>query len=100
MSVERSNPPACEPVGSPFLVRMQQRTGLRAKKPEGDKGLNTFHRGLRMILDILTVLFSASGFVLVFIMLAERRRDVLHGPYLAKTRDERVSGQGPNAEEK
>jgi hypothetical protein len=38
-----------------------------------------------MILDILTVLFFVSGFVLILFMIAEWRRDVLHGPYVAKT---------------
>jgi hypothetical protein len=40
-----------------------------------------------MILDILTVLFFVSGFVLILIMIAERRRDVLHGPYVTKEQD-------------
>jgi peptidoglycan/LPS O-acetylase OafA/YrhL len=31
-----------------------------------------------MILDILTVLFFISGFLLLWSMIAERRRDVLH----------------------
>jgi hypothetical protein len=33
-----------------------------------------------MILDILTILFLVSGWVLILIMILERRRDVLHGP--------------------
>src|SRR5260370_22976121 len=37
-----------------------------------------------MILDILTVLFFGLGFALLFWMIAERRRDVLHGPYVTK----------------
>ena len=36
-----------------------------------------------MILDILTVLFFAAGFVLLFRMIKQRRRD--RGPYQAKT---------------
>jgi hypothetical protein len=39
-----------------------------------------------MILDILTALFFVGGFVLILMMISERRRDVLHGPYLAKER--------------
>lgn len=35
-----------------------------------------------MILDILTVLFSVLGFVLILWMIGERRRDVLYGPYV------------------
>jgi hypothetical protein len=38
-----------------------------------------------MILDILTVLFFVSAFVLVSMMTLERRRDVLHGPYVTKS---------------
>jgi hypothetical protein len=38
-----------------------------------------------MILDILTVLFFVSGFVFILMMIAERRRDVLHGPYVTKS---------------
>jgi hypothetical protein len=37
-----------------------------------------------MILDILTVLFFVLGFVLVLEMIGERRRDVLHGPYVTR----------------
>ena len=37
-----------------------------------------------MILNILTVLFFVLGFVLVLWMIGERRRDVLHGPYVTK----------------
>ncbi len=40
-----------------------------------------------MILDILTVLFFVSGIFLVVIMIAQRRRDVLHGPYVTKEQD-------------
>jgi fumarate reductase subunit D len=39
-----------------------------------------------MILDILTVLFFVLGFALILWMAAERRRDVLHGPYVTKPR--------------
>jgi hypothetical protein len=38
-----------------------------------------------MILDILTVLFLVLGFALLFWMIRERRRDVLH--YVTKSRD-------------
>jgi hypothetical protein len=37
-----------------------------------------------MILYILTASFLVSGFILILIMIAERRRDVLHGPYMTK----------------
>jgi hypothetical protein len=37
-----------------------------------------------MILDILTVLFFVLGFALIWWMVGERRRDVLHGPYVTK----------------
>jgi len=37
-----------------------------------------------MILDILTVLFLVLGFALLFWMIGERRRDVLH--YVTKSR--------------
>jgi DNA-directed RNA polymerase alpha subunit len=40
-----------------------------------------------MILDILTVLFFVSGFLLILIMIAKRRRDVLHGRYVTKEQD-------------
>jgi hypothetical protein len=46
-----------------------------------------------MILDILTVLFFASGFVLLLSMIAKRRRDVLHGPYVTKEQDDLTRGQ-------
>ncbi|WOH55121.1 hypothetical protein [Bradyrhizobium sp. BWC-3-1] len=49
-----------------------------------------------MILDILTVLFLVSGFLLVLRMFVEWRRDVLHGPYVTKERDadfERLAGE-------
>jgi hypothetical protein len=39
-----------------------------------------------MILDILTVLFFVLGFALILWMVGERRRDVLHGPYVTKLR--------------
>ena len=45
-----------------------------------------------MILDILTVLFFASGFVLLLSMIAKRRRDVLHGPYVTKEQDDLTRG--------
>ena len=38
-----------------------------------------------MILDILTVLFFVLGFALILWMVGERRRDVLHGPYVTKS---------------
>jgi hypothetical protein len=44
-----------------------------------------------MILDILTVLFFVLGFVLLLSMIAERRRDVLHGPYVTKDQDTDLS---------
>jgi hypothetical protein len=37
-----------------------------------------------MILDILTALFFVGGFVLILMMISERRRDVLRGPYVTK----------------
>jgi hypothetical protein len=37
-----------------------------------------------MILDMLTVLFFVLGFALILWMIVERRRDVLHGPYVTK----------------
>ena len=40
-----------------------------------------------MILEILTVLFFVSGFLLLWWMIAKRRRDVLHGPYVTKEKD-------------
>jgi hypothetical protein len=43
--------------------------------------------GLRMILDILTVLFLVLGWVLILMMFLERRRDVLHGPYVKQARN-------------
>jgi hypothetical protein len=42
-----------------------------------------------MILDILTVLFFVLGFALIWWMLVERRRDVLHGPYVTDLRKAR-----------
>jgi DNA-directed RNA polymerase alpha subunit len=44
-----------------------------------------------MILDILTALFFVGGFVLILMMISERRRDVLHEPYVAKERSRRGS---------
>jgi hypothetical protein len=44
-----------------------------------------------MILDILTVLFFISGFLLLWFMIAKRRRDVLHGPYVTKEKDRDLS---------
>jgi hypothetical protein len=38
-----------------------------------------------MILDILTILFFVLGFALILWMVGERRRDVLHGPYVTKS---------------
>ena len=38
-----------------------------------------------MILDILTVLFFISGLLLIFYMIRQRRRDVLHGKYVSKS---------------
>jgi hypothetical protein len=40
--------------------------------------------GLGMIVDILTVLFFVAGFVLLFRLIKQGRRD--RGPYVAKTR--------------
>jgi len=37
-----------------------------------------------MILDILTLPFFVLGFAFLFWMIGERRRDVLHGPYVTK----------------
>ena len=42
-----------------------------------------------MILDMLTVLFFVLGFALILWMIVERRRDVLHGPYVTKLRTPR-----------
>jgi hypothetical protein len=47
-----------------------------------------------MILDILTVLFFVLGFVLVLWMIGERRRDVLHGPYVTRALCGRDAGIG------
>ena len=47
-----------------------------------------------MILDILTVLFFVLGFALLFWMIGERRRDVLH--YVTKSRDRTVARKRPN----
>jgi hypothetical protein len=38
-----------------------------------------------MILDILTVLLFVLGFVLLLWMIGERRRDVIHGPYVTES---------------
>lgn len=46
-----------------------------------------------MILDIFTILFFVLGFALIFWMIGERHRDVLHGPYLTKPTGSR--GRGP-----
>lgn len=37
-----------------------------------------------MILDFLTVLFFVAGLLLIYRMLRQRRRDVLHGKYLKR----------------
>ena len=47
--------------------------------------------GLGMILDILTVLFLVTGCLLLWSMIAKRRRDVLHGPYVTKEKDPDLS---------
>ena len=41
--------------------------------------------GPRMILDILTVLFFVAGFVLLFRLIKQGRRDVPRGPYVTRT---------------
>jgi len=46
-----------------------------------------------MILDILTVLFFVLGFVLILQMIGERRRDVLHGPYVTKEAEMNLDGR-------
>ena len=46
-----------------------------------------------MILDILTVLFFVLGFALLFWMIGERRRDVLH--YVTKSRNRMVARKRP-----
>ena len=46
-------------------------------------------RGLRetgMILDLLTILFFVGALLLIYRMVAQRRRDVLHGKYLQRSR--------------
>jgi hypothetical protein len=48
------------------------------------QGLKHIASGARMILDILTVLLFVLGFALILWMAVERRRDVLHGPYVTK----------------
>jgi hypothetical protein len=48
-----------------------------------------------MILDILTILFFALGFALVLWMVEERRRDVLHGPYLTRPKRARETTGRP-----
>jgi hypothetical protein len=62
-----------------------------------------------MILDIFTVLFFVLGFALILWIIRERRRDVLHGPYLTKSRrrgnnvreieGDTISRDGPAAED-
>jgi hypothetical protein len=52
-----------------------------------------------MILDILTVLFFVSGFLLILNMIAERRRDVLHGPYLTRSRMPREDARATKLKE-
>jgi hypothetical protein len=47
-----------------------------------------------MILDILTVLFFILGFALLFWMIGERRRDVLH--YVTKSRNRMVARKRPS----
>ena len=46
-----------------------------------------------MILDILTILFFVLGFVLILQMIGERRRDVLHGPYVTKEAEMNLDGR-------
>ena len=40
-----------------------------------------------MIFDILTVLFLFLGSVLLLLLIRDRRRDVLHGPYVSEPRN-------------
>ena len=47
-----------------------------------------------MVLDILTILFLVSGWVLILIMVLERRRDVLHGPSIKSLKDGPTNPQG------
>ncbi len=56
-------------------------------KEKPAKGIRLKHiaSGPRLILDILTVLFFVFGFALILWMVGERRRDVLHGPYMTKS---------------
>jgi hypothetical protein len=52
-----------------------------------------------MILDILTVLFFVGGFVLLFRLVKQGRRDVLRGPHVAttgRTADLTLRSIGPN----
>jgi hypothetical protein len=44
-----------------------------------------------MVLDILTILFLVSGWVLILIMVFERRRDVLHGPSIKRLKNTRIN---------
>jgi hypothetical protein len=53
--------------------------------------MNQIASGLGMILDILTVLFLVSGCLLLWSIIAKRRRDVLHGPYVTKEKDTDLS---------
>jgi len=55
------------------------------------EGTKTKHRigVIRMILDILTVLFFVLGFALILWLIVERRRDVLHGPFVTNRRTTR-----------
>jgi hypothetical protein len=43
--------------------------------------------GLQMVLDLLTILFLVLGWVLIVIMVFERRRDVLHGPSINRLKN-------------
>lgn len=51
-----------------------------------------------MIFDILTVLFLFLGSVLLLLLIRERRRDVLHGPYVSEP-ESSVDGAHPADEE-
>ena len=44
-----------------------------------------------MVLDILTILFLASGWVLIAIMVFERRRDVLHGRSMKRRKNNQTN---------
>src|SRR6267154_1152090 len=65
--------------GCPFYFAGQQPAGVTG--------------GLGTILDILTVLFFVLGFALVLRMVGKRRRDVLHGPYVTKTKRDEAEGE-------